>query len=225
MQERPSFKLFYWVLAWMSVFPVMAVIVSGALFWFGPKVAHGPAACYLNPTHHNEFSTIKALAYINHAGAWTHAVLEIHATDSSTYAGAEIDLLSMNVISAYSDFWGSGQVNASPPVYAQPHPLTEAEVLMWLGYVDADISQTSVQDSAVELATILRTIPKHGLAGLTPKHFEYVSRGIVTYWPAIWFVNTVLVFWFVVWVLGFGLLWRMRRKDPSNQTDCVRALG
>jgi len=212
MRDRPSFFWFYLVFAWMSVFPVLAIIVSVGLMWHGPKEAHGPAVCYLNPSQDDTYSIIRVEAYISPEGGWTHATLDISATESSPTASAEVDLTLMNVISAYPYTWGSDEINNPPPAYAQPQPLADAEVLTWLGHAGADISKATVQDGAAELATIIRTIPQHSLENLTPTHYEYTLRASVIYLPAIWFVKALVTFWFVVWILGFLLIWRIHRK-------------
>ena len=217
MPWLPTTAAHKFLLFWIFVYPIFALGVSIALIWFGPKEAYGPAACYLNPKYHEEYSTIRMLVHITPAGVWTRAEVQISGTHTDAYA--EINLVTKEVNTASTAMFGNSY--AKPPAaYAHPVPLTQAEALTWLGHAGADMTNQKVQDDASELMMILNGIPHHGLAGLTPTYYDYILRASEYYLPAIWFVKSLMVTWLAIWIVGIIAYWRIdRRIQPSQPTS------
>jgi hypothetical protein len=145
-------------------------------------------------------------------GVWTHVYVRIMADTSDAYA--EVDLNKMQVVTASPESFGNSY-QSPPPAYSGPVPLTDAEVLSWFGFAGIDTTKQSTIDEAAELASIIATIPSHGMTSIPTSHLTCVERAAPIYGPEHWLIKTVVGFWLMVWVLGFVVhivVWRRRGR-------------
>lgn len=215
-QNKPVLSPLALTLTWAVAVPLFAILSSAVVLKNGPQTMWSPALVYLYPPSWHTDYVIQMEAHGTGPGVWTHVYVRIMADTSDAYA--KVDLNKMQVMTASPASFGNSY-QAPPPAYPSPVPLTDAEVLSWFGFAGIDTTKQSTIDESAELASIIATIPSHGMTSIPTSHLTCVERAAPIYGPEHWLIKTVVGFWLIVWVLGFVVhivLWlRSGRTVPT----------
>jgi hypothetical protein len=223
-KQRGAVSPVMFVLLWTLLLPGPSCLLSGLLVAVGPKASTSGGMLNLAPIASGQYVSAD-INYTNFfmLGAASYTGLTIEGNNTQ-YESLDIDPVAMT----YEDW--SGTVRTSPSGTATStristnspgvtKPLDRQAILDLLKRAGADITRQDVMDEADELLSIIQGIPTQGLGNLSPTYFtqSYFSTGLDQ--PAGWFMGLLLGLWLIVWIMGFWLYFRLRRKRKPTQTD------
>jgi hypothetical protein len=221
-KQRGAVSPVMFVLLWTLLLPGPSCLVSGLLSAMGPKTSVPNGSLVLTPVTSSQYltATIEQMKYFAFGNA-NNTTITIEGNNSQ-YEYLEIDPVAMTYedwskLTTPSQSSPSGSINMA----ATTKPLDRQAVLDLLKSAGADITRQDVMDEADEMLSIIQGISTQGLANLNPTHFTQSYNNMSFDQPAGWFMWVLAGLWVIVWILGFWLYFRIRRKHLPTQPESI----
>jgi hypothetical protein len=201
-----------WAFAWLwsLLLLVFSGLMSGLLIQAGPTTTTGSLSSRFVPVISDEYQQVE----IESNGQIPFVMTDVSILgNSGQLERIRVDLRTM-------------KFSRLSPAPSNPQTLDSVVVLSLLKNIGADTTKQHVKNEADELPALIQKAPlrriQHyqvGGFGTGPfKHFDLrgTSMSMSGETPT-WYRLLLLAGWLLIWILGFGLYFRIRRKNLSTQ--------
>lgn len=219
VRRRRMVGPFAFVVIWVLLFPLPAVVVWSLLTGIGPQTPYTEPAYELSPASGNYDVTLMSGMYVLGPGVWwTTPADRVHLVDVHIEnSNGSFGYLSADLTAK----------TATGMTGAVPVPLDAAAVDAAMRSAGLNPTDPATATEAAELLRILDGMTATGLALPTSTAFTVTDQSHTFDTPSPWFGTLVSLAMLLVWAVGFVLyvlVWRRRFPKPERRTAQVAAV-